>query len=211
MCGVTRLTLERFLGKFTVTDGAPGGEFAGGRGPLQTVLGELGGCTFERGLYRVHTESSALAATQLVAAAFPEFRSRLSCFAFDWLGRQFATDSGRGVASDPEVMMFEPGTGEALEIPVPLSRFHDEELVDCSEAALAVEFFSDWMSVHRSALDFDQCAGYRTPLFLGGEDAVSNLEVSDLDVYWTLMGQLRLKAMTLPLGTPISEVQIEEQ
>lgn len=34
-------------------------------------------------------------------------------------------------------MMLEPGTGEALVVPVPFSAFHDEELVDYTEEALA--------------------------------------------------------------------------
>ena len=48
------------------------------------------------------------------------------------------------------------------------------------------------------------CFGYQLPLFLGGEDALANLELSDLDVYWTFMDQLRLQAMGLAEGTPIT-------
>ncbi len=49
----------------------------------------------------------------------------------DRLGRQFAADSSRGFGTDPELLLLEqPGTGEALEIPVTLSKFHDEELAD---------------------------------------------------------------------------------
>jgi len=86
--------------------------------------------------------------------------------------------------------MLEPGTGQVLEIPAPFSRFHDEELVDYAEAALATSFFEVWSATHRSVLGFGECAGYRTPLFLGGSDDVQNLELSDIDVYWTIVGQL---------------------
>jgi hypothetical protein len=105
--------------------------------------------------------------------------------------------------------MFEPGTGEALEIPVPLSAFHDEELVDFSDSALAAGFFREWAAVSRATLQFNECAGYKLPLFLSGLDTVENLEVVDVDVYWTLTGQLLLQTGDLPAGTSVSSVTID--
>jgi hypothetical protein len=207
---MSRQMFERFMDRFTLTDGTPSGADSDQSAPVGALLARLGGCTFERGLYRVHSQASAAAASKLVGEAFPEFEARLWCFGFDWLGRQFALDRSRGAAGDWEVLMFEPGTGQALEIPVPFSRFHDEELVDYSEEALAVAFFSDWMAAHEAVIGFEECVGYRTPLFLGGQDTLGNLEVSDIDIYWTIMGQLRLKAMNLPVGTSITEIRIEE-
>jgi hypothetical protein len=134
----------------------------------------------------------------------------LTSFGYDWLGRQFATDTGRGAIDDPEVLMFEPGTGEALEIPVPFSRFHDEELVDYTEEALARSFFDQWRRSGGPAPTASECVGYQRPLFLGGKDTVANLEISDLDVYWTIMGQLRRQAKGLPEGTSISGVARDE-
>ncbi|MEV6269041.1 T6SS immunity protein Tdi1 domain-containing protein [Kribbella sp. NPDC051936] len=188
--------LERFSAAFEVTAGPPKSlaAVAAGTG-AHGIRAQLGGCTFEHGLYRIHTDVSAAAAGELVDAAFPEFTGRFESFGFDWLGRQFAVDRQRGRSADPEVMMIEPGTGEALEIPVPVSRFHDEELVDYPEAALARGFHSEWVAACGPSLRFDQCVGYRVPLFLGGADELDNLEVSDLEVYWDLMGQLRLKVI----------------
>jgi len=202
---------EQFVHRFRLTEGTPGGADSPDRSaPLDGLYTRLGGCTFERGLYRVHSEASATAANELVIEAFPEFRGRLRCFGFDWLGRQFALDSDRGAPDDREVLMFEPGTGQALEIPVPFSRFHDEELVNYSEEALAASFFSAWMAEDGPEIRFDECVGYRTPLFLGGKDVLGNLEVSDIDVYWTIVGQLRRKTLNLPAGTSIGEIRIEE-
>ena len=73
-----------------------------------------------RGLYRLHTAMSAVAADGLVDAAYPDFEGRIECFGVDWLGRQFSLDSTRGRADDPEVLMFDVGAGEALEIPHPV-------------------------------------------------------------------------------------------
>ncbi|MGW6275929.1 hypothetical protein [Kribbella sp. NPDC055071] len=44
------------------------------------------------------------------------------------------------------------------------------------------------------------------PLFLGGQDVTENLEVCDLDVYWSMRGQLRLAVRDLPPGTSVNEV-----
>ncbi len=99
--------------------------------------------------------------------------------------------------------MFEPGTGDALEIPCSIDTFHDEELIEYGDAALASDFHKRWLDDGGSAPGYGQCVGYKKPLFLGGADELINLEMSDIDVYWHLMGQLILKAKGLPPGTPI--------
>jgi hypothetical protein len=39
-------------------------------------------------------------------------------------------------------------------------------------------------------LDHNKCVGYKVPLFLGGEDEISNLDELDMEVYWSIIGQL---------------------
>lgn len=155
---------------------------------------EYAGATFDRGLYRVHSASTGGSGQRCAEEAFPEFVGRIIVVSFDWLGRQFALDLGRIERDEPQVLLLEPGTGQALEIPVSFSMLHDEELVEYADAALASDFFAEWSEHAPGSLPLStaQCAGYRVPLFLGGEDGIENLEVSDFDVYWTLMGQLRL-------------------
>lgn len=36
----------------------------------------------------------------------------------------------------------------------------------------------------------NQCVGYKVPLFLNGQDDIDNRELSDMEVYWGLMGQM---------------------
>ena len=166
------------------------------------------GCSFENGLYRLHDATSGPLALSWIADAFPEFASRACPFGYDWLGRQFAIDTGRAHAGQPLVLLLEPGTGEGLEIPLAFGAFHDEELVEYRDAALASGFFDTWAQGHGAALPLAQgdCVGYRVPLFLGGRDTVDNLEVIDLDVYWTTCGQLRRGTLQLPEGTSIKDV-----
>ena len=168
---------------------------------------EFAGASFGGGVYRVHDDQSGPRGLALIAEAFPEFASRVTPFGYDWLGRQFAVDRGRIHAGQPQVLLLEPGTGEALEIPLPFEAFHDEELIDHADAALAVEFFEAWAaSSGQVRLQRDQCVGYRVPLFLGGQDVVENLELSDLDLYWSICGQLRRGVLDLPPGTSINQV-----
>lgn len=209
---------ERFRSEFApLRDAAPAagsgwhdGRFADVAG-YEEFVGEFGGASFGGGLYRVHDEQTGPRALVLAVEAFPEFAARVRPFGYDWLGRQFAVDFGRVDAGQPQVLLLEPGTGEALEIPLTFSAFHDEELIEYADAALAAGFFEDWSAGHREVLPLQRnaCVGYRVPLFLGGPDTVENLELSDLDVYWSICGQLRRGTLNLPPGTSVNQVARE--
>lgn len=201
--------LERFLDRYRVHEGRPGKLPLFGS-PVSKIAAALGGCSFDAGLYRVFPAGEVAGRTALATEAFPEFAGRIQCFGMDWLGRLFATDSSKGRKTDPELLLLEPGTGEALEIPVALSKFHDEELVDYADAVLAVDFYREWLAGGGMAPAMDECVGYRTPLFLGGVDDTTNLQICDVDVYWTLSAQILAQVRDLPDGTPTSNVVITE-
>lgn len=168
---------------------------------------EFAGASFGGGLYRVHDDQTGPRALALVAEAYPELAERVCPFGYDWLGRQFAIDSGRIDAGQPLVLLLEPGTGEALEIPLPFLALHEKELIEYADAALAAAFFRAWSALNPSGpLRRNQCVGYRVPLFLGGRDDVGNLELSDIDVYWSICGQLRRGVLNLPPGTSVNQV-----
>lgn len=145
------------------------------------------GVSFKNGLYRIHRNEDFDKWTQIVESVFPKYKGKILVFGYDWLGRQFALNLNTGT-----VLLFEPGTGEVLNIPADFENFHNEEITEYSEDSLASDFFEEWYASEQGkALSHDQCVGYKIPLFLNGEDNLSNLEVSDMDVYWTLMGSLR--------------------
>ena len=54
-----------------------------------------------------------------------------------------------------------------------------------------------------------QVYAFSTPPALGGEVAVENAEIADLEVHLSLMGQLHRQIADLPEGTPISEIRLE--
>ena len=171
---------------------------------LREFFAAFGGSSFRDGLYRVIAPADLNEWNERICLGFPEFEGRITCFGFDWLGSTFAIDAGRIEDGQKGVVMFEAGTGEALEIPANQFTFHDAGLLEFGEAALAISFYERWRTSGGATPAFDQCIGYKKPLFLGGSDGVENLELSDLDVYWHLMGQFITKAKGLPPRTPIS-------
>ena len=176
-------------------DGAPVDQTTDGLPhTVEALRGVLGGRSLAGGLYRIHQVAAAERWAAEVAEAFPNFAHRITCFGYDWLGGQYALDSARTDPSgQPMVLLFEPGTSEALALPVNLPQFHEVELIQEADAALAEPFYREWRawSGDDVPLGLDECVGYRVPLFLGGKDEVDNLERTDAEVYWSLTGQMR--------------------
>ncbi|HTJ31181.1 MAG TPA: T6SS immunity protein Tdi1 domain-containing protein [Acidobacteriaceae bacterium] len=173
---------------------------------LSDLFERYAGATFESGLYRVITPEIGRLAEEFIREAFLRYEHKIASFATDWLGRIFCVDSTRKEGDQMAILMLEPGTGEALEIPANLMSFHEEELIEYANAALAQEWYREWLSAGGQAPRFDECIGYRKLLFLGGKDISENLERVDLDVYWTISAQLIRKTRELPHGTRIGKI-----
>lgn len=173
---------------------------------LGALLRELGGGTFNHGLYRVLRSDQVAATGQALEGVFPEYRGRIVPFAFDWLGRHFASDLARLENGEPLVLMLEVGAGEAMMVPASIGDFHNVELVQHADDALATPFWEQWRRLRPGDLAFSECAGYKVPLFLGGADVVANLDVIDVAVYVDICGQLRSKTRFLLPGQSIRSV-----
>lgn len=180
---------------------------------VSEVMKALGGVSLADGLYRVFPPSAVTQWTAVAVEAFPEFAGRATVFAADWLGRLLAADTGRTTPDGESlVLMLEPGTGEALEVPVTVSGIHTSELLDEADALVAEPLYRAWRSASGDAepLRLTECVGFRIPLFLGGTDDVSNLERTDMEVYWSLSGQMRQQTEATPDGTRIDAVGTEK-
>lgn len=152
---------------------------------------KFAGVTFGGGLYRVHKLDEIEKWDKIVTEAYPEFKGRIHCFGYDWLGRQFAIDKKRVRNNQPLILMFEPGTADVLEIPCTFEEFHELEITEYHDACLASTFYNLWREeVDNNDIETSKCVGYKIPLFLGGADDISNLELCDIDVYWTLCSEL---------------------
>lgn len=172
------------------------------------LTSQWAGASFGAGLYRIVSATTGPLLSGLVNDSYPDFAGRAIAFSYDWLGRAFAIDFARKANGEPQILLFEPGTGEALEIPHSLAEFHNQ-LGELAEPALAHSFFREWSAANRQhlPLPLTSCVGYKVPLFLGGKDRADNLELIDLDVYWSITGQLLKGTASLPAGTTVSEVR----
>jgi hypothetical protein len=201
--------LKAFLGQYKET-GREATSVSSTFPEFRELYEQVAGATFNEGLYRVHDPNSSETSTDLVKEAFPEVAKKVGpCFGYDWLGRQFGLDlSRRDPTGKYMVLMHEPGTSAVRGLPATVESFHDRILIEQAEAALAVAYFNEWASkTKRSFLPLSRksCVGYKVPLFLNGKDELNNLEVSDLEVYWSICGQLRNQAMK---GQPIRSIRI---
>lgn len=150
---------------------------------------QLGGRRFGRGLFSSFSDDNVNKWTQIITEAYPEFKDKFAVFGYDWLGRCFGIDIREKAGES--ILMFEIGTNNILHIPCSFERFLNEEIPLHSDACLAEPFFNEWMEYSKTEIQYGRCAGYKIPLFLGGEDAVSNLEDSDMEVYWGIMAQVK--------------------
>jgi hypothetical protein len=172
------------------------------------LMSKLGGTAFGQGVYRLHSIDGAAGWTRAVIQAFPSY-TEIECFGSDWLGRQFALSPKHRVQDEPGVLMFEPGTGQVLTIPATFLSFHTEELIEYTDAALARSAYEGWLENGGAKPTYQECIGYKVPLFLGGADNAENMEKTDMEVYWQLTAQLLVQARNLQDGTAIGKVSIE--
>ena len=106
--------------------------------------------------------------------------------------------------------MLDPATGEDFELEQDIDRLHDDDFVDDTDDMLAIELFKKVMKYHNlKEIGYNECLGYKVPLFLGGKDSIENYELSDIEVYWGIVSQLFKKVQDLPDGTNIKSIKFD--
>jgi hypothetical protein len=177
-----------------------------GNSALNELIFRFGGISFNNGLYHILNTACIAQWSRTVLEYFPGLPADMTCFAYDWLGRFFAIDPSRLNC----IYVFEPGTGETLQIPNDLVSFHETELLVHPDAALVANLHAAWIAKGGTAPRNGECIGYKHPLFLGGKDVIENLKLSDLNVYWAIIGQLLAKTRRLSVGTQIGTIRLED-
>lgn len=202
---LARFTVDRDLGAPRTQPGAVVSSAPGGSVPddVHQVLSAIGGMSFNAGLYRLQRLEDVAAWNDTIATGWTETRGRVSCFGYDWLGRQFAK-------FESMVLQFSAGNLEFVEIPADLEGFHNHVLLELQEPALAVAFYKAWLDSGGRAPKYSECIGYKRPLFLGGTDWIENLEAIDLDVYWTVSAPLIARAREVGVGGVIGKIEIDD-
>ena len=170
------------------------------------IIEEIGGKSYVNGLIRIHTKSTSTFWTKICVDFFNQFLDIVNCFACDWLGRQYAKLMDQDI-----IIRLDPATGQFDELESSLKEFFTELIIEHKEGILNLDQFIDWQNTTGAKqIDFDECVGFTTPLMLGGEDEIWNLEVQDLEVYWELNYQLYLKIYDLPEGSLIGKIDIDD-
>ncbi len=108
------------------------------------LVPRLAGLVLGGGLLRFVTQADGPAAQRAISDALPEFSARAVPFARDWLGRHFAVDRGRSVGPVSQLLLLEPGSGEAFEIDEGLEDFLNIDLVEAPDTYLESELFELW-------------------------------------------------------------------
>lgn len=142
--------------------------------------------TFGDGLFRVVDSNNLEYFKLLVRSCFPELADDIRVIGFDWLGRMFVSSETKGF----NIYMCDAGSHEILEIPLNIKEFLNHEIPEYPDELFALNFYKKYLSQGGKSPSYTQCIGYKTPLFLGGLDDLSNIEKADLDVFWTIMTQL---------------------
>jgi hypothetical protein len=172
---------------------------------IETLFNECGGYSFRNGLYRIHNPTSSLHWAILISSYFTKYK-KIIPFGYDWMGRQFAIDMNRA----NYILMFDPATAEDFELKGSLASFHNQDLVHEREPLLAERLFNQViMSLGIDDINYNDCAGYKVPLFLNGSETLDNYEISNMEVYWEIQCQIYIQIKNLPPGTKIDSIKIK--
>lgn len=196
----------RFLDRYPLPDGRAGELWDAG--PLLGTAGyadlarQAAGLPLCGGLLRLAGAREGRLASAFVREGFPELAAVAVPFAVDWIGRVVALDQSR----PPGLLLIEPGSAAAFEIDESFAGFFNVAVVDDPDLFLAADLFREWRASGGEVPGAGQCAGFKVPLFLGGNGDAANLELTDLEVYWSFAAQMRHATRGLPPGTQISGV-----
>ena len=179
--------------------------FLGRYKELKNVFDNFSGCTIYYGLFRFHSFGSSFYWTEIVTEYFKNYKNKLYCFGFDWVGRNYAKD-----LLNDTIYLIDSAIGKVLTLEnVPIDMFLNEDLVEYRNETLNTEYFNKLISKD-NPLMFQKCMGFKTPLFLGGKDEINNYELIDMEVYWEIDYQLYCKVNNLPEDTLINKIKLKD-
>jgi hypothetical protein len=150
------------------------------------------GRSFNSGLVRFHDSVSGPLYRGHMLTAFPELAQLgIDVLAFDWMGRQVLTRAGTET-----LLLADPAIGEVGEF-FEVGEFSQALRIDAASRAFEGELYAAWraaVGAGERPIAFTDGVQYAVPLFLGGEASVTNLDLIDLDVMWTITAQLIQRA-----------------
>jgi hypothetical protein len=171
------------------------------------LLLDIGGNTYDNGLYSVHTFEDSIKWTKLISQYYDKDPNSFLSFGHDWMGIQYCVSRN----TNEGIYLFDPSTHDEFYVDDNLFNFHDSVLSTSKIESLAADLFKEALEHLRiKSITYHECIGLKTPLFLNGKDELSNYDVYDIEVYWDFDNQLYQQIKDLPEGTKISNVIIPQ-
>lgn len=152
----------------------------------QDYFDNLGGRQFGDGLFNAFTLADAERWKTTISEAFPKLQGIILPIGYSWAGVCFCLDY-----RDGKIIVADIGADELFAIPCSLRDFLNKELPQRGKVLLQSGDYTKWRLLNRKPLTYGTCAGYRLPLFLNGDPGVRNREAGDLEVYWTVLTQVK--------------------
>ena len=129
-------------------------------------------------------------------------------FATDWMGRLFLLlPRSNGKGGGPALGLLETSTGELTVFDYAFAEIL-AALAGDWRGLLAADRLDEWRAAGNAAPTFDQVVAPKQPLFLGGSEEISEMELTPLVVAVSFGGQMWEQVKDLPPGTKISGVSI---
>lgn len=175
----------------------------------RTFVIAFGGMQFGKGLFNVFDKGDLRYWEKNIIQMFPDYKGKFELFGYDWMGRCFAVTS---LGEDEEkILVFDPSTLEVNDISLTFMEFINKAIPASVNEFFSADAFINWYNANEMELGYLQCMGNKIPLFLGGADELENMELSDMDVYWSILGQTAAKIRGVEEGTVIGEFSLEEE
>ena len=170
------------------------------------IATDIQGRSFDNGLVRFHCRASLERWTGIIRDRIRPSTSDILPLFFDWEGRQFFhhEEGARTYFFDPATKEIDWLTKSASEL---LGRICSDEGRDVLGAEV---FEAARQHLGGPVLGYDECIGFVLPLFLGGDEAPSNREISNLEVFWEVSRQISEQISDVPDGTRVAGFDLKE-
>jgi len=155
----------------------------------QDYFDYLGGMQFGGGLFNAFRLEDIPKWKGYLVDAFPRLEGKILPFGYTWDGVCYCVD-----VRDGKIIVCDVGAGEITVIPHSMMHFLNKDIPASFGEPENILDFKEWIS-ENGQISYGSCAGLRIPLFLDGAEENSNREISDMEVYWGVFGQIKRQIM----------------
>ncbi len=171
------------------------------------LLLDIGGVSYNKGLYTIHTFDSSLKWARILTNYFSGFKDEILPFAYDWNGRHYCVPR-RGYE---DIYMFDPTDLKDYKLNDDLINFHNYTVVDGLDM-FDENYFSEVLDFLKvDGLKENNCIGYKIPLFLNGNPNSLNCEVINMNDYWLTQYRINENIKHIPEGSTINYQNLLKQ